>query len=91
MCSPAAALFINQQNSRHCPQKGDGVKRMSFEERPLKAQSWLLIKLIVKGPGNPQAARHTQRPLGLGRRPRFGCTPGQRGVAGQVARALGRA
>lgn len=64
MGSAAAALFINQQNSRHRPQKGDRVKRMSSEERPLKAQSWLLLKLSLKGYENPQAARHPQKPLG---------------------------
>lgn len=79
MCWAAAALFINQQNSRHHPQKGDGVKRMSFEEWPLKAQSWLLIKLVLKGHENPQAARCTQKPLGLGWRLGFGCTAGQGG------------
>lgn len=37
---------------------------MSSEERPLKAQSWLRIKLSLKGYKNPQAARHTQKPPG---------------------------
>lgn len=65
------------------------MKRMAFEEWPLKAQSWLPIKLILKGHKNPQAAGHTQKPLGLGWRPGFGCTDGQRagggwGVVGQV-------
>lgn len=66
MRSAAAAPFINRRSPRHHPQEGDRVKRVSFEEWPLKPQTWLPIKLILRGHETPQAARRTQMPLGLG-------------------------